>query len=59
MLAWILRLLLLLATAVTAMFVSRDALTFGIIDILVPVLIICFAIAAAGWTLRSPPRVPF
>lgn len=60
MFAWIWRpLLVLLVASITAMFVSRGALTFGIIDALVAVLIIGFAIVAAGWTLRTPPRDPF
>ena len=59
MFPWIWRLLLLLAASITALFVSRGALAFGIIDTLVAALIIGFAIVAAGWTLRSRRRDPF
>lgn len=53
MLAWIIRCLLLLAAPIAALFVSRDALNFGVIETLVAViLIVGFALAAAAWTLR-------
>jgi hypothetical protein len=55
MLVWVWRLLLLLVTSV---FVTRGALAFGVVDALVAVLIIGFAIVAAGLTLRRPPRDP-
>jgi hypothetical protein len=56
MLAWIVRCLLFLAAPIAALFVSRDALNFGIVETLVAViLIVGFALAAAAWTLRRKP----
>ena len=53
MLAWIIRALLFLAAPIAALFVSRDALNFGIVETLVGIiLIVGFALAAAAWTLR-------
>ena len=53
MLAWIVRFLLLLAAPIAALFVSRDALNFGIIEMLVAiVLFVGLALAAAVWTSR-------
>jgi hypothetical protein len=53
MLAWIVRCLLLLAAPIAALFVSRDALNFGIIEMLVAtMLIVGFVLAVAAWTLR-------
>ena len=53
MLAWIIRCLLFLAAPIAALFVSRDALNFGIIEMMVAmILIVAFAIAAAAWSLR-------
>jgi hypothetical protein len=60
MLAWIWRLLIAMAAPITALFVSRNALNFGTVETLIAiVLIIGFAVVAAGWTLRNPPRDPF
>ena len=54
MLAWIIRCLLLLAAPIAALFVSRDALNFGVFEMLVAVvLIVGFVLAAAG--LYGPP----
>ena len=53
MLAWIIRCLLFLAAPITALFVSRDALNFGVFEMLVAViLIVGFVLAAAAWSLR-------
>jgi hypothetical protein len=52
MLAWIVRCLLFLAAPIAALFVSRDALNFGIFEMLVATILIAgFAIAAATWSL--------
>ena len=51
--AWLLRLLSVLAAAITSLFVARDALNFGIIEILVTVtLVVGAAVIAVGWTIR-------
>lgn len=51
--AWILRLLSVLAAAITSLFVARDSLNFGIIEILVTVTLVAgFAVIAVGWTIR-------
>ncbi len=52
MLAWIIRCLLLLAAPIAALFVSRDALNFGIFEMLIAImLMVGVVMAAAGWTL--------
>jgi hypothetical protein len=52
MLAWIIRWLLFLAAPLAALFVSRDALNFGIVEMLIATILIAgFAIAAAAWSL--------
>jgi hypothetical protein len=57
MLAWIIRGILFLAAPIAALFVSRDALNFGIVEMLVAVLLIVgFVLAAAAWTMRRKPR---
>ena len=51
--SWILRLLSVLAAAITSLFVARDALNFGIIEILVTVtLVVGVVVIAVGWTMR-------
>ncbi len=56
MLAWIIRCLLFLAAPTAALFVSRDALNFGIVEMLVAIVLIAgFAVAAAAWSLRREP----
>jgi hypothetical protein len=51
--AWLLRLLSVLAAAITSLFVARDALNFGIIATLVMVtLVVGVAVIAVGWTIR-------
>jgi competence protein ComGC len=58
MLAWIVRFLLFLAAPIAALFVSRDALNFGVIEMLVAViLIVVLVLAAAAWTSRKPEAV--
>lgn len=53
MLAWIIRCLLLLAAPIAALFVSRDALNFGVFEMLVAiVLMVGIVLAAAAWSLR-------
>ena len=51
--AWLFRLLSVLAAAITSLFVARDALNFGIIETLAMVtLVVGVAVIAAGWTIR-------
>jgi hypothetical protein len=53
--AWILRIVLIIAAPLAALFVSRDALNFGIVETLVAVILIAgAALLAALWTLRRP-----
>lgn len=53
MLAWIIRCFLLLAAPIAALFVSRDALNFGVIEMLVAiVLMVGVVLAASAWSLR-------
>jgi hypothetical protein len=53
MLAWIIRCLFFLAAPIAALLVSRDALDFGIVEMLVAmILTVAFAIATALWSLR-------
>lgn len=55
MITWILRVILVLAAPIAALFVSRDALNFGIVETLVAVTLIAgFAVLAAVWSLRRP-----
>lgn len=56
MVAWIVRCLLFLAAPIAALFVSRDALNFSIIEMLVAILLLVgFVMAAAAATMRRPP----
>jgi len=56
MVAWIVRCLLFLAAPIAALFVSRDALNFSIIEMLVAILLLVgFVMAVAAATLRRPP----
>jgi hypothetical protein len=49
----IIRLLLTLPALIAAWFVANDALSLGLIETVVAVaLIIGFAVAATGWTIR-------
>lgn len=55
MLAWIVRILLILAAPITALLVSRDALNFGIVQTFVAmILMVAFVGLAAAWTARGP-----
>jgi len=59
MLVWIIRCLLFLAAPIAALFVSRDALNFGVFEMLVAIiLIVGFALAAAAWSLRRKSLNP-
>jgi hypothetical protein len=50
--AWIFRLLSIVAAAITSLLVARDALNFSIMETLVTVtLIVAFGVAAVGWTI--------
>jgi hypothetical protein len=52
---WILRVILVVAAPITALFISRDALNFGIVETLGAVTLIAgFAVLAAVWSLRLP-----
>jgi hypothetical protein len=52
----ILRVLLFVAAPITALFVSRDALNFGVMQTLIAVILIAaFCLGMAFWSLR-PPR---
>jgi hypothetical protein len=52
---WILRVILVVAALITALFISRDALNFGIVETLGAVTLIAgFAVLAAVWSLRLP-----
>lgn len=51
--AWLLRLLSILAAAITSLFVARDALNFGVIETLLMVtLIIGAAVIVVAWKVR-------
>ncbi len=51
----ILRAFLIIAAPITALFVSRDALNFGIIETLIAVVLIAlFCLALAFWRWRPP-----
>ncbi|MBI5318417.1 hypothetical protein [Bradyrhizobium sp.] len=47
---WVVRFLLFLAAPIAALFVSRDALNFGIVEMLVTIVLITgLALAATAW----------
>ena len=51
----VLRILLFIAAPITALFISRDALNFSVIEALVAVMLIAaLCLAAAFWKLRPP-----
>ena len=53
----IVRALLIIAASITALFVSRDALNFGIIETFVAVILIAaFFLLVALWKLWAPGR---
>ena len=51
--AWLLRLLSILAAAITSLFVARDALNFGIIETLLMIaLVVAIAVITVAWKIR-------
>jgi len=51
--AWIVRILLMIAAPITALFVARDALNFGVIQTLVATILVAgFVLLAALWGVR-------
>jgi hypothetical protein len=57
--AWIIRVLFILAAPITALFVSKDALNFGVIETFVAIiLIVAFAGLAAAWSMYRSPGEP-
>jgi hypothetical protein len=51
--AWLLRLLSILAAAITSLFVARDALNFGIIETLLMItLVVAAAVITVAWKIR-------
>lgn len=51
--AWIVRILLYIAAPITALFVARDALNFGVFQMMVTtVLIVALVAVAAFWPRR-------
>jgi hypothetical protein len=53
MMDWIVRIILIIAAPITALFVSRDALNFSIIQSLVATILVAgFVLLVALWTLR-------
>ena len=56
---WIVRLLLMIAAPITALFVARDALNFGVLQTFVAtVLIAGFIALVAVWRLRRGTQGP-
>jgi hypothetical protein len=54
--AWITRLLLFIAAPIAALFVSRDALNFGIVETLVATILVALLVTAAAlWNARRSP----
>lgn len=50
---WIVRLLLMIAAPITALFVARDALNFGVLQTFVATLLVAgFVALATAWRLR-------
>jgi hypothetical protein len=57
--AWIIRLFLMLAAPITALFVARDALNFGVVQTFVAMVLVAGLIAGgAVWSLRRGSRLP-
>lgn len=55
--AWVVRFLLIVATAVAGLFVARDAVNFQFIEMIVLVILIAGAVlAAAGWSIYRQHR---
>jgi hypothetical protein len=58
MLAWIVRILLILAAPIAALMVSRDALNFGMVQTMVAmILVTAFVGVAAIWSRRDRGRI--
>jgi hypothetical protein len=50
---WLLRLLSILAAAITSLFVARDALNFGIIETLLMItLVVAAAVITVAWKIH-------
>jgi hypothetical protein len=50
---WLFRLIAIVATAITSLFVARDAMNFGFVETLVTVvLMVGIVLAAVSWTMR-------
>jgi hypothetical protein len=55
--AWIVRLLFMIAAPITALFVARDALNFGVLQTFVATIFVVALVAvAAFWRLRGSDR---
>ena len=53
--AWIVRILFILAAPIAALLVSRDALNFGLVQTFVAMILLVAIIGlAAAWTSRAP-----
>lgn len=53
----ILQVLLFVAAPITALFVARDALNFGVMETLVAIILVTLAVLlAAFWRLRPPGK---
>jgi hypothetical protein len=51
---WIIRLLLFIAAPIAALFVARDTLNFGIVQMMVAIVLIVVALAVVAFWPRSP-----
>ncbi|MGB3272247.1 MAG: hypothetical protein WBA66_05060 [Xanthobacteraceae bacterium] len=55
--AWVLRILSILAAAIAGLFVARDALNFRFIEMIVTViLIVAVVLGAAAWSILRQKR---
>jgi len=50
--AWIVRILLYIAAPITALFVARDALNFGVFQMMITTVLIAALVAAAAFWPR-------
>ena len=55
---WIVRLLLMIAAPITALFVARDALNFGVLQTFVATVLVTGVVALAAWRLRRGTEDP-
>lgn len=47
---WVLRLISIVAAAITSLFVAKDALNFGVVDTMVTItLVVVLGVAFVGW----------